>query len=80
MNLNRIVFFFTSVLGFYFLIDLIKITAAKQLQSKLTPLAIHKIKLVTSIVLVVFGLVLGLQGIFPGGKDQVLEYLIQFNS
>ena len=68
LNPNRMLVFFIAIIATYFIIDLGKITLAKQLRSKLTVKNIRKIKQGISIVLVIFGLVLVLQGFFP---DQI---------
>jgi hypothetical protein len=46
-------------------VDIGKIILAKQLKNKMTPLAIVNIKKGISILLVVFGVILMLQGWFP---------------
>ncbi|MBU3680930.1 MAG: LysE family translocator [Flavobacterium sp.] len=61
----RMVLFFSSVIGSYLLVDIGKIILAKQLKNKMTPINILKIKKGISILLVVFGVVLMLQGWFP---------------
>jgi threonine/homoserine/homoserine lactone efflux protein len=61
----RMIFFFSSVIVSYLLIDIGKIILAKQLKNKMTPVNILKIKKGISILLVVFGIVLMLQGWFP---------------
>lgn len=79
METSRIILFFAAVILFYFLIDLVKISLANQLKKKLTTEVIFSIKKYTSVSLIVFGVVLTFQGIFPGGKDQVLHYLLEMN-
>ena len=71
----RIFTFFTSTLFFYLAIDVFKIVVAKQLKHKLTPTNIYKIKRIISIVILIFGAFLILQGIFPKGKDIVEDKL-----
>jgi threonine/homoserine/homoserine lactone efflux protein len=61
----RMVVFFASVIGSYLVFDMGKIILAKQLKNKMTPVIILKIKKGISILLVVFGVVLMLQGWFP---------------
>jgi len=75
MQTPRIITFFTSVIVSYLLIDCLKIVLAKQLKSKLTPTNILKIKKGISIVLIVFGLVLMVQGWFPKEKEMVKNAL-----
>jgi threonine/homoserine/homoserine lactone efflux protein len=71
----RIFTFFTSTLIFYLVIDVFKILAAKQLKHKLTPTNIYKIKRIISIVILIFGSFLILQGFFPKGKEIVEDKL-----
>jgi hypothetical protein len=59
----------------YLVVDCLKIVLAKQLKSKLTPTNILKIKKGISIVLIVFGLVLMVQGWFPKEKEMVKNAL-----
>ena len=61
----RMILFFSSVIVSYLLVDIGKIILAKQLKNKMTPVNILKIKKGISILLVVFGIVLMLQGWFP---------------
>jgi threonine/homoserine/homoserine lactone efflux protein len=75
MKTPRMMTFFTSVIVSYLLIDCLKIVLAKQLKSKLTPTNILKIKKGISIVLIVFGLVLMVQGWFPKEKEMVKNAL-----
>lgn len=75
MNASRIFTFFSTILLAYLIIDIGKILLAKQLKNKLTVTNITKIKKVTSIVLVVFGLVIMLQGWFPSERKIVKEAL-----
>ncbi|PXY39269.1 lysine transporter LysE [Flavobacterium cheongpyeongense] len=71
MQNSRMITFFTSVIITYLLIDCLKILLAKQLKSKMTPNNILKIKKVISIVLMIFGFVLIVQGWFPKEKEMV---------
>jgi threonine/homoserine/homoserine lactone efflux protein len=57
-------FFFVVILS-YFLVDLLKIFLAKQLQKKLTPEVIVKIKRGMGVLLIIFGLALVVKGVFP---------------
>jgi hypothetical protein len=61
----RMLLFFGSVIVSYLVVDIGKIILAKQLKNKMTPLAIVNIKKGISILLVVFGVILMLQGWFP---------------
>ncbi len=71
MQTSRMLTFFISVIVTYLVVDCLKIVLAKQLKSKMTPANILKIKQVISIVLIVFGLILMLQGFFPKEKAMV---------
>lgn len=71
MQNSRMITFFTSVIITYLLVDCLKILLAKQLKSKMTPNNILKIKKGISIVLMVFGVALMVQGWFPKEKEMV---------
>ncbi|CAA9202570.1 LysE family translocator [Flavobacterium collinsii] len=71
MQNSRMFTFFTSVIITYLLVDCLKILLAKQLKSKMTPTNILKIKKGISIVLMVFGVALMIQGWFPKEKEMV---------
>jgi threonine/homoserine/homoserine lactone efflux protein len=75
MQTTRMLTFFTSVIVSYLLVDCLKIVLAKQLKSKLTPTNILKIKKGISIVLIVFGVALIVQGWFPKEKEMVKNAL-----
>lgn len=77
METNRIIVFIASIIVTYFLVDIIKILVAKQLKSRMTPHIIYKIKRVISIVLMIFGVFLIAQGIFPKEKEMIQEKLEQ---
>ena len=63
--------FFTAVIVSYLIVDCLKILLAKQLKSKMTLTNILKIKKGISVVLMVFGVVLIVQGWFPKEKEMV---------
>ncbi|PXY44913.1 LysE family translocator [Flavobacterium hydrophilum] len=71
MQNSRMITFFTSVIITYLLVDCLKILLAKQLKSKMTPINILKIKKGISIVLMIFGFVLMIQGWFPKEKEMM---------
>ncbi|WET00639.1 LysE family transporter [Flavobacterium sp. YJ01] len=71
MQNSRMITFFTAVIITYLLVDCLKILLAKQLKSKMTPTNILKIKKGISIVLMVFGVALMVQGWFPKEKEMV---------
>ena len=71
MQTPRMMTFFTSVIITYLLVDCIKIVLAKQLKTKMTPTNILKIKKGISIVLMIFGVALMIQGWFPKEKEMM---------
>jgi threonine/homoserine/homoserine lactone efflux protein len=75
LKTSRLVVFFTSVIVTYLLVDLVKMFLAKKLKNKMTPLNILKIKKLTSILLIVFGLSIMSQGWFPSDQKLVKEAL-----
>ncbi|MDO4879790.1 MAG: LysE family transporter [Capnocytophaga sp.] len=70
---TRVITFLSAILLTYLLVDIIKILIAKRLRNKLTPMNIHKIKQGINIFLVIFGLFLIFQGIFPTNFNAVIE-------
>jgi threonine/homoserine/homoserine lactone efflux protein len=75
METNRIIVFIITILVTYLFVDLLKIQVAKQLKSKLTPYNIYKIKRIISVVLMIFGAFLMVQGFFPKQKEILKEQL-----
>lgn len=75
MNKSRIFVFFTSIILVYFIIDIIKIILAKQLQSKLTTPRIFLIKRIISIILIVSGVFLLSQCWFPKENNMINKAL-----
>ncbi|MDC6350652.1 LysE family transporter [Zeaxanthinibacter sp. PT1] len=65
---KRITVFFGSMLGAYFVMDLIKILLAKQLKRKLTKPRILILKKVLGIILIICGLFLVTKGFLPKDK------------
>jgi len=70
LNPSRMITFFGAVLATYFVTDLFKILAAKQLRNTLTPKNILLVRKVISVVLMISGVFLLSQGWFP--KEQKL--------
>lgn len=68
---TRMFTFFTTLIVTYFTTDIFKILAAKQLRNKLNPKNILIIKKFISIVLIISGLFLLSQGLFPKDKKLV---------
>lgn len=68
---SRMLVFFTTVLLTYLTVDIGKILLAKQLKHKMTPKNILNIKKLISIILIIFGLTIMLQGWFPSDQKLV---------
>ncbi|MCF4100631.1 LysE family transporter [Gillisia sp. M10.2A] len=75
METNRIVVFFSTVLGTYLVCDVFKILLAKKLNSKLTPDRIYKMKKSISIIMVVFGGILISRGVFPKRMERLQDQI-----
>lgn len=75
MESNRMVVFFGAVLGTYFVIDIFKILAAKKLNQKLTPTRIYNVKKAISVLLIVFGAFLIVQGLIPQELNQIQDQI-----
>jgi threonine/homoserine/homoserine lactone efflux protein len=71
--------FIVSMLIAYFISDLFKILIAKRLKAKLTPRLIFKTKKIIAIVILGFGVLLFVQGIFPEAYEKNKEKLEQIN-
>ncbi len=80
MHTSRIVTFFSTLLLTYLVVDIGKILLAKQLKNKLTYTKINKIKKFTSLILILFGLVIMLQGWFPSERKMVKNALERIES
>ncbi len=77
MEERRIFNFFLAILITYFIVDLGKIILAKQLQKKLTPTIIYKIKKGMGLLLMFFGLLMISKGLLPKDffdVDALLNY------
>ena len=75
MDSHRMIIFFGSVLGTYMIVDVFKILLAKKLNSKLTPDRIYVVKKGISVLLIVFGVFLGGQGLLPQEISEVKNTL-----
>ncbi|WP_224485348.1 LysE family translocator [Robertkochia aurantiaca] len=71
MDERRIFVFVSTILITYIVVDCLKILLAKQLKNRLTPYRIFRVKRVISVILVVFGVALMVQGIFPKEKKRI---------
>jgi threonine/homoserine/homoserine lactone efflux protein len=76
---NGVFIFLTTILVVYFLIDLLKISAAKTLRNKLTPRLIFKTKKIVALVILGFGILLLVQGLFPESYKKNKERIEQIN-
>ena len=77
METDRILVFIATIILTYLLVDVLKINVAKQLKSRLTPFNIYKIKRVISVVLMIFGSFLLVQGFFPKEKEMIQKKIEQ---
>ncbi|WP_324720190.1 LysE family translocator [Salinimicrobium sp. HB62] len=75
METNRMIVFFGAVLGTYLLVDIFKILAAKKLNQKLTPTRIYNVKKGISVILVIFGIFLIIQGLIPQEMNQLQDQI-----
>lgn len=71
--------FIGSMMVSYFLTDMFKIAIAKRIKAKLTPRLIFKAKKIVSIVILAFGVLLLLQGLFPDSYLKNREKLERIN-
>ena len=76
---DGVIAFLATILIVYFLVDLGKIAVAKTLRSKLTPRRIFKTKKIISLVILGFGILLLVQGIFPKEKELIQDKLEQIS-
>ena len=75
LETTRMITFFSSVILTYLLVDTGKIVLAKQLKHKMTPKNTLTIKKVISLLLIVFGIAIMLQGWFPSDQKIVKKAL-----
>ena len=75
LETSRMVTFFTTVILTYLFVDMGKMLLAKQLKHKMTPKNILNIKKVISILLILFGMTIMLQGWFPSDQKMVKKAL-----
>jgi threonine/homoserine/homoserine lactone efflux protein len=66
--IENLLVFFATMLAVYFVTDLFKILAAKQLQSQLTPVRIIWVKKILGYILVICGIVMIVKGVLPGDE------------
>ncbi|MEN8125327.1 MAG: LysE family transporter [Bacteroidota bacterium] len=65
MNETKILRYFSIVIISFLFTDLIKITAAKKLQKKLTPIVLRKIRIIIGVFFIVFGIILASKRFIP---------------
>ena len=70
---NDVFYFITTVLVVFITTDILKISLAKKLKNKMTPRFTVKTKKWVSILIIVFGVIMLLQGIFPTRINAELE-------
>lgn len=75
LETSRMITFFGSLIVTYLIVDMGKILLAKQLKHKMTPKNTLTIKKVISILLIVFGIAIMLQGWFPSDQKIVKKAL-----
>ena len=66
--IEKFLVFFATMLAVYFVTDLFKILAAKQLQYQLTPVRIIWVKKILGYILVICGIVMIVKGVLPGDE------------
>lgn len=71
LKASRIIVFFSTVILAYVVTDVFKVLLAKQLRNQLNPKNIILIKKTISVVLIISGVFLLTQGLFPGEKQIV---------
>ncbi|RKE98790.1 LysE family translocator [Ichthyenterobacterium magnum] len=76
---NGVIVFITTMLTVYFLTDLVKIVIAKRLRSRLTPRLIFKTKKIVALVILGFGVLLLVQGLFPEMYEKNKERIEKIN-
>lgn len=76
---NGTLIFVTTMLVVYFLTDLLKIAAAKRLRNRLTPRLIFKTKKIVALVILGFGVLLLVQGLFPEAYEKNKERIESIN-
>jgi putative Ca2+/H+ antiporter (TMEM165/GDT1 family) len=69
--------FFAFTISAYFVTDIFKILLAKQLRKKLTPHNILKIKKISSVLLIIFGMVIMAKAFLPESGNNIKIPLTQ---
>ncbi|MEC3906259.1 LysE family transporter [Tamlana sp. 2201CG12-4] len=76
---NGDIIFIAAMLSSYFISDVFKILIAKRLKAKLTPRLIFKTKKIIAMVILGFGVLLLVQGLFPDTYEKNREKLEQIS-
>ncbi len=77
MDELKIFKYFALVIASYLVVDLIKISAAKQLKRKLTPVVLRKIRQVLGVLFIVFGIVLATKRFIPKETMQRIDHVFE---
>jgi threonine/homoserine/homoserine lactone efflux protein len=77
MDQSKIFNYFALVIVTFLFTDIIKILAAKQLQKKLTPVVLRKIRQVLGIFFIIFGLVLAAKRYIPEATMHKIDRVIE---
>ena len=77
MDGSRVFRYFALVLFSYLVTDMIKITVSKQLQKKLTPVVLRKIRQALGIFFIVFGVVLAAKRYIPQKTMDKIDHVIE---
>ena len=75
LETSRMITFFGTLIFTYLIVDMGKMVLAKQLKHKMTPKNILNIKKIISVLLIVFGIAIMLQGWFPSDQKIVKKAL-----
>ncbi|MBT8271460.1 MAG: LysE family translocator [Flavobacteriaceae bacterium] len=76
---NGVLVFIVTMLIVYFLVDLLKIAAAKRVKNRLTPRLIFQTKRIIALAILGFGVLLLVQGFFPEEKKKIRERIDKIN-
>ena len=72
---NGVLLFLATVMITLFITDLLKIILAKRLKNNLTPRFIIKTKKLVSVLIIGFGILLLIQGVFPDKIQEQLDHI-----
>ncbi len=77
MNESKVFNYFALVIVTFLCTDIIKIIAAKQLQRKLTPVVLRKIRQILGVFFIIFGLVLAAKRYIPDATLNKIDKVIE---